>query len=88
MTKSTNSSAWKEIDRAGGRGLTIGGAQMSELHCNFMINTGTATGHDLELLGETVRANVLATSGIELHWEIKRLGRFAEGQAVAPFGKA
>jgi UDP-N-acetylmuramate dehydrogenase len=79
------SSAWKEIDRAGGRGLTIGGAQMSELHCNFMINTGAATGHDLELLGETVRARVLASSGIELHWEIKRLGRFLDGQAVAPF---
>ena len=58
---------------------------MSELHCNFMINTGTATGRDLELLGETVRARVLAASGIELHWEIKRLGRFLDGQAVAPF---
>jgi UDP-N-acetylmuramate dehydrogenase len=79
------SSAWEEIDRAGGRGLMIGGAQMSELHCNFMINTGMATGHDLELLGETVRAKVLATSGIELHWEIKRLGRFQDGKPVAPF---
>ncbi len=52
-------SAWKEIDKAGCRGLRVGGAQMSEMHCNFMINTGTATGHDLETLGETVRARVL-----------------------------
>ncbi|MEH6718319.1 MAG: UDP-N-acetylmuramate dehydrogenase [Aurantimonas endophytica] len=78
-------SAWKEVDRAGCRGLIVGGAQMSEMHCNFMINTGTATGHDLELLGETVRARVLETSGIRLEWEIKRLGRFAEGQGVEPF---
>jgi UDP-N-acetylmuramate dehydrogenase len=78
-------SAWKEVDRAGCRGLVFGGAQMSEMHCNFMINTGTATGHDLELLGETVRARVLETSGIRLEWEIKRLGRFADGQAVEPF---
>ena len=52
-------SAWKEIDKAGCRGLMIGGAQMSPMHCNFMINTGTATGYDLEHLGETVRARVL-----------------------------
>lgn len=77
-------SAWREIDRAGCRGLTVGGAQMSELHCNFMINTGVATGYDLETLGETVRERVRATSGIELHWEIKRLGRFAR-ETVAPF---
>ncbi|HEX2020229.1 MAG TPA: UDP-N-acetylmuramate dehydrogenase [Aurantimonas sp.] len=79
------SSAWKEVDRAGCRGLVVGGAQMSEMHCNFMINTGAATGHDLELLGETVRARVLETSGIRLDWEIKRLGNFADGQAVEPF---
>ncbi|MEF2552704.1 UDP-N-acetylmuramate dehydrogenase [Aurantimonas sp. A2-1-M11] len=79
------SSAWKEVDRAGCRGLVVGGAQMSELHCNFMINTGTATGHDLELLGETVRARVLETSGIRLEWEIKRLGRFQDGKVVEPF---
>ena len=78
-------SAWKEVDRAGCRGLTVGGAQMSELHCNFMINTGSATSHDLERLGETVRARVLETSGIRLEWEIKRLGRFAEGRSVEPF---
>ena len=56
-------SAWKEIDKAGCRGLMIGGAQMSPMHCNFMINTGNATGYDLEYLGETVRARVLETFG-------------------------
>ena len=56
-------SAWKEIDKAGCRGLMIGGAQMSPMHCNFMINTGTATGYDLEYLGETVRARVLERFG-------------------------
>jgi UDP-N-acetylmuramate dehydrogenase len=78
-------SAWKEIDKAGCRGLMIGGAQMSPMHCNFMINTGTATGYDLELLGETVRARVLETSGIKLEWEIKRLGEFRPGKAVDEF---
>ena len=67
-------SAWKLIDAAGCRGLRVGGAQVSEMHCNFLINTGTATGHDIETLGETVRARVKQNSGIELHWEIKRLG--------------
>lgn len=66
--------AWQLIDAAGCRGLTIGGAQMSELHCNFMINTGNATAKDLETLGEEVRARVLAHSGVELRWEIKRIG--------------
>ncbi|PBB34689.1 UDP-N-acetylmuramate dehydrogenase [Mesorhizobium sp. WSM3868] len=79
------SSAWKEIDKAGCRGLMIGGAQMSPMHCNFMINTGTATGYDLEYLGETVRARVLENSGIRLHWEIKRLGNFRPGHAVQEF---
>ncbi|MDX8467596.1 UDP-N-acetylmuramate dehydrogenase [Mesorhizobium sp. VK23B] len=78
-------SAWKEIDKAGCRGLLIGGAQMSPMHCNFMINTGTATGYDLEYLGETVRARVLENSGIRLHWEIKRLGNFRPGHAVQEF---
>lgn len=82
------SSAWKEIDRAGCRGFSIGGAEMSQLHCNFMINTGPATGHDLESLGETVRARVHATSGIELHWEIKRLGKFLPGREVEAFEPA
>ncbi|QWK76879.1 UDP-N-acetylmuramate dehydrogenase [Ochrobactrum sp. BTU1] len=78
-------SAWKEIDKAGCRGLRVGGAQMSEMHCNFMINTGNATGHDLETLGETVRAKVYENSGIRLHWEIKRLGLFREGEEVKEF---
>jgi UDP-N-acetylmuramate dehydrogenase len=67
-------SAWKLIDAAGCRGLRVGGAQVSEMHCNFLINTGEATGHDIETLGETVRARVKQMSGIELHWEIKRIG--------------
>jgi len=67
-------SAWKLIDAAGCRGLRFGGAQVSEMHCNFLINTGNATGHDIETLGETVRNRVKETSGIELHWEIKRIG--------------
>jgi UDP-N-acetylmuramate dehydrogenase len=67
-------SAWKLVDAAGCRGLRVGGAQVSEMHCNFLINTGNATGHDIETLGETVRARVKENSGIELHWEIKRIG--------------
>jgi len=67
-------SAWKLIDAAGMRGFRVGGAQVSEMHCNFLINTGSASGHDIETLGETVRAKVKQNSGIELHWEIKRIG--------------
>jgi UDP-N-acetylmuramate dehydrogenase len=67
-------SAWKLIDAASCRGLRVGGAQVSEMHCNFLINTGDATGHDIETLGETVRARVKENSGIELQWEIKRIG--------------
>jgi UDP-N-acetylmuramate dehydrogenase len=78
-------SAWKEIDKAGCRGLMIGGAQMSPMHCNFMINTGNATGYDLEFLGETVRARVLEHSGIRLQWEIKRIGNFKPGHEVQEF---
>ena len=66
--------AWQLIDRAGCRGMTVGGAKVSEMHCNFLINEGHATGADLETLGETVRARVKETSGVELEWEIKRLG--------------
>jgi len=66
--------AWQLIDKAGCRGLRVGGAQVSELHCNFLINTGDATAADIETLGETVRARVKETSGVELHWEIKRVG--------------
>jgi UDP-N-acetylmuramate dehydrogenase len=66
--------AWEVIDAAGCRGLTIGGAQMSEQHCNFMINTGDATALDLEELGDEVRKRVKAHSGVELRWEIRRIG--------------
>lgn len=67
-------SAWQAVDNAGCRGLTLGGAQISEKHCNFMINTGEATAADLEALGETVRKRVKEQTGIELRWEIKRIG--------------
>jgi UDP-N-acetylmuramate dehydrogenase len=67
--------AWELIDNAGCRGLTLGGAQVSEKHCNFLLNTGAATAGDLEGLGEEVRRRVLAASGVDLHWEIKRVGR-------------
>jgi UDP-N-acetylmuramate dehydrogenase len=66
--------AWQLIDRAGCRGLVIGDAQVSEKHCNFLINRGAATAADLEALGDAVRARVLAESGIDLLWEIRRLG--------------
>ena len=66
--------AWQLIDAAGCRGLMVGDAKVSEMHCNFLINEGNATGADLEQLGETVRARVKETSGVELEWEIKRLG--------------
>ena len=66
--------AWKVIDDAGLRGARVGGAQMSEKHSNFMINTGDATAADLENLGEEVRKRVFQNSGIELHWEIMRVG--------------
>lgn len=68
--------AWKVIDDAGMRGAQIGGAQMSEMHSNFMINTGGATAADLENLGEEVRKRVFENSGITLEWEIKRVGEF------------
>ncbi|MDV7340033.1 UDP-N-acetylmuramate dehydrogenase [Terasakiella sp. A23] len=67
-------SAWKLVDEAGCRGLKMGGAQVSEQHCNFLINTGDATAADLEGLGEEVRKRVKETSGVELRWEIKRIG--------------
>lgn len=79
------SSAWKEIDKAGCRGLMIGGAQVSPMHCNFLINTGNASGYDLEYLGETVRARVLERSGIRLEWEIRRVGEFRPGHEIDPF---
>jgi len=67
-------SAWKLVDEAGCRGLTIGGAQVSPLHSNFLISSDSARAADIEMLGETVRERVKAHSGIELEWEIKRIG--------------
>ena len=66
--------AWQLIDAAGCRGLIVGGAQVSEMHCNFLINLGGATAADIETLGETVRRRVKENSGVELEWEIKRIG--------------
>ncbi|MDQ0462266.1 UDP-N-acetylmuramate dehydrogenase [Caulobacter ginsengisoli] len=68
-------SSWRLVDAAGWRGKPYGGARFSELHSNFMINTGEATAADLEGLGDTVRADVKAKFGVELDWEIKRIGR-------------
>ena len=73
--------AWQEIDAAGCRGLVVGGAQVSEKHCNFLINTGDASAHDIEMLGETVRHRVNARGGPALRWEIRRVGALADGQA-------
>lgn len=70
--------AWALIDAAGCRGLALGGAQVSDLHTNFLLNTGGATAAELEVLGETVRARVLAQSGIALEWEIRRIGEQAQ----------
>ena len=78
-------SSWKLIDEAGCRGLTVGDAQMSELHANFLLNLGEATAHDVETLGETVRNRVRAKSGIALQWEIRRMGHFLPGREVREF---
>ena len=69
--------AWQLIDAAGCRGLIVGDAQVSELHCNFLINRGDATAADIETLGETVRRRVKETSSVTLEWEIKRIGTAA-----------
>jgi UDP-N-acetylmuramate dehydrogenase len=79
------SSAWKLIDQAGCRGLRIGGAKVSEMHCNFLINDRNATAEDIERLGETVRAHVRAACGVTLEWEIIRLGLPRDGR---PTGEA
>jgi UDP-N-acetylmuramate dehydrogenase len=71
--------AWQLIDEAGCRGLAIGNAMVSEKHCNFLINTGNATAEELENLGEEVRPRVRAHSGVDLQWEIKRVGIPASG---------
>jgi UDP-N-acetylmuramate dehydrogenase len=78
-------SAWKLIDEAGMRGFQIGDAQMSPMHCNFMINKGDASAHDLELLGEAVRTKVFENSNYRLEWEIRRIGRFESGLVVKSF---
>ncbi len=75
-------SAWKLIDDAGCRGFRVGGAQVSEKHCNFLINNEGASGEDIERLGETVRARVKANAGVTLEWEIIRLGQPVEGRPV------
>ena len=72
--------AWQLIDQAGMRGFRVGAAQVSEKHCNFLINEGGASAAQIEELGETVRAKVKETSGVELDWEIKRIGRPPAGQ--------
>ena len=77
-------SAWRLIDDAGCRGFRVGGAMVSEKHCNFLINDRDATAEDIETLGETVRARVKAISGIELHWEIKRFGEPLPGRPTGP----
>lgn len=74
----TGHKAWQLVDAAGCRGLKVGAAQVSEMHCNFLINTGGATATDIEGLGEEVRRRVKASSGVELEWEIKRIGITAE----------
>ncbi|MDE2374161.1 MAG: UDP-N-acetylmuramate dehydrogenase [Hyphomicrobiales bacterium] len=66
--------AWQLIDAAGCRGLRVGDAQVSEMHCNFLVNLGRATAADIEMLGETVRRRVKDHSGVDLEWEIKRIG--------------
>lgn len=78
-------SSWKLIDAAGCRGLQVGNAQVSEMHCNFLLNLGEASALDIETLGETVRNRVRASSGISLKWEIRRMGHFLPGQDVREF---
>jgi UDP-N-acetylmuramate dehydrogenase len=70
--------AWKLIDAAGCRGLRLGDAQVSEKHCNFLLNLGKARAADIEALGEEVRRRVREHSGVELEWEIQRVGMFAD----------
>jgi UDP-N-acetylmuramate dehydrogenase len=78
-------SSWRLIDAAGCRGLKVGDAQVSEKHCNFLLNLGDATAEDIETLGETVRNRVRAQSGIDLRWEIRRMGHFLPGHEVREF---
>ncbi len=78
--------AWELIDRAGCRGLRMGGAQVSELHCNFLVAAPGATAAEIEGLGEEVRRRVRETSGVELEWEIKRIGTAGDAVAGGPDG--
>lgn len=78
-------SAWKLVDEAGCRGLRIGDAQVSEMHANFLINLDAANAYDIETLGETVRAKVREKHGVELVWEIRRMGHFETGRDVHEF---
>jgi UDP-N-acetylmuramate dehydrogenase len=78
-------SSWKLIDAAGGRGFTFGRAQMSEMHSNFLINTGEADAFEVETVGETIRQKVRDTHGIELRWEVRRMGHFIPGREVREF---
>ena len=82
--KAEGRKAWQLIDAAGCRGLRRGDAQVSELHCNFLINTGSATAADLEALGEEVRRRVFDRFGVELEWEIRRLGQPEQALEVRP----
>jgi UDP-N-acetylmuramate dehydrogenase len=75
-------SAWKLVDQAGCRGLRVGGAKVSDMHCNFLINDSQASGEDVETLGETVRARVKELSGVTLNWEIIRLGLPSPGRPI------
>lgn len=74
--------AWQVVDAAGCRGFVVGDAQVSELHCNFLINRGNASAHDIELLGEQVRKRVQETQGVSLEWEIARVGKFRAGEEI------
>ena len=78
--------AWQLVDRAGCRGLQLGGAQVSEKHTNFLINTGEATSAEIEALGEEVRRRVKANSGVELEWEIQRVGKSAAASSKPQVG--
>ncbi|MET0364760.1 MAG: UDP-N-acetylmuramate dehydrogenase [Sphingobium sp.] len=80
--------AWELVDRAGCRGLTIGGAQVSEKHCNFLLNLGTATSADIEELGEEVRRRVKAATGVTLEWEIQRVGVLGDDDTKDAVGDA
>ncbi len=80
--ETTGASAWELIERAGCRGLKRGRAVVSEQHCNFLINTGSATAADLEALGEEVRRRVAAATGVNLEWEIRRIGLHPPGAVV------